>query len=314
MIQKMHIYLKSRDKPFHLTEVVSENLRKIYNYIEIIEISDRESLLSELDEIEYLVTWEFKAEWYAGAKQLKAVFTPAAGSDWADEDPSGKVPLYHGAFHGRMIAESLLSAMLYFNRLMPTLLEKQKKREWDRNFQAGTTLLCNQKVMIVGYGSIGNECAELLHHMGCTVIGVKRSGIGGVDSRGTILIGKNEMVEFLPECNHLVLVLPGGQSTNGFISRKHLDLLPEEACIYNVGRGNCISENDIIDIVESRKIRGAWLDVFEEEPLPKKSSLWNIPGILITPHASCAYREYGILYVHELKNLLRDLELVDSSM
>ena len=121
-----------------------------------------------------MLTWEFRSSWYEACPILKTIFTPAAGSDWVEEDPRGQVELVHGTFHGRVLGESLLSAILFMNHRMPDMIHNFQTRAWDRNLQQNCRLLRNQVVLIVGLGHIGSECAELLQGLGARVIGIKR--------------------------------------------------------------------------------------------------------------------------------------------
>ena len=88
----------------------------------------------------------------------------------------------------------------------------------------------------------------------------------------------------LPETDVLVMSLPDVPSTRGILSRKRIELLPQGAYIVNVGRGSAIDEDALADALDSGKLGGAALDVFQTEPLPKDSRLWNTKGLLITPH------------------------------
>jgi len=84
--------------------------------------------MARLPEAEYALVWVFKPEWYATAPRLQALFTPAAGRDWVAADPSGRVMTCYGRFHGRIMRESLLSMMLYFNRRLGKSLADQGRR------------------------------------------------------------------------------------------------------------------------------------------------------------------------------------------
>ena len=262
-----------------------------------------ESLVAGLAEAEWVVTWDFEADWYARAPGLRGVLTPAAGFDWVADDPTGRVPVHHGAFHGPMLAESLVGAMLHVNRMMPRVLANEAVRGWDRDFQADGALLGNQRAAIVGYGAIGRHCARLLRAFGMDVLGVQRSRPAGVDDVGAQLVPEADLADALSRAHHVVCLLPGVPETDRYFSR---DLLANcrGAHFYNFGRGNAVAEADLTAALDQGQLASAVLDVTEVEPLPQESGLWTDPRVLVMPHSSCIYREYRPLYVVELMELL----------
>ena len=90
----------------------------------------KSDFIEKLPEAECALVWSFKPDWYERAPTLKAVFTPAAGRDWVAADPSGRVNTFYGSLHGRIMRESLLSMMLYFNRRIRKSLVDQHHNNW----------------------------------------------------------------------------------------------------------------------------------------------------------------------------------------
>ncbi|ACM19298.1 D-isomer-specific 2-hydroxyacid dehydrogenase, NAD-dependent [Geotalea daltonii FRC-32] len=287
-------------KPRHL-----DQLRQALPHIPITVASDTKDFMERLPEAECVLVWHFKAPWYDKAPKLKMVFTPAAGHDWVDEDPSGRVKTHYGSFHGRIMRESLLSMMLYFNRRMGKSLDDQKNRVWGRLGYNDCTALFRQQVLIVGLGALGESMAELLKAFGAGVTGVKRRVEGfaaplAVDR--VIPFGRLE--EALPHADHVVLLLPGGAETDGIFTTRHFDAMKPGACLYNLGRGNCYREEDLLHALHDGPLAGAGLDVFAVEPLAPDSLLWHEPDILITPHSSAISQEYIDLFIEELLEAL----------
>jgi len=105
----------------------------------------------------------------------------------------------------------------------------------------------------------------------------------------------------------VVIVLPGGAETDGIFTARHFNAMKPGAYLYNLGRGNCYSEEDLLDALKNGPLAGAGLDVFAEEPLPPTSPLWEQPNVLITPHSSGISREYIDLFIHEWIEKLRKL-------
>ncbi|MBT0652246.1 D-2-hydroxyacid dehydrogenase [Geomobilimonas luticola] len=288
-------------KPRHL-----DQLRAALPDIPITVARDTDDFLARLPDAECVLAWRFKAEWYHNAPKLQALFTPAAGHDWVDEDPSGRVMTRYGTFHGRIMRESLLSMMLHFNQRIGTSLDDQRNRVWGRMGYSDCVALFRQQVLIVGFGALGKSVAELLKAFGAGVTGVKRS-VEGYAAPPVVdrVVPFDRLEEELPHADHVVLLLPGGRETEGIFTGRHFSAMKPGACLYNLGRGNCYREADLLQALHDGPLAGAGLDVFAAEPLPPESPLWHEPKVLITPHSSAISREYIDLFIEELLGVLR---------
>ena len=121
------------------------------------------------------------------------------------------------------------------------------------------------------------------------------------------MITFDRLEEELPCADHVVLLLPGGRATDGIFTERHFNAMKPGAFLYNLGRGNCYREEDLITALKNGTIAGAGLDVFAEEPLPADSPLWEQPNVLITPHSSAISREYIDLFIREWLETLRKI-------
>lgn len=264
--------------------------------------------LEKLPEADCALAWVFKSDWYESAPKLKVLFTPAAGHDWVAVDPAGRVRTFYGSFHGRIMRESLLSMMLYFNRHIKKSLEDQKNRIWGRLGYNECVALFSQRVLIVGFGSLGQSMAELLNAFGARIIAVKRDTSGFEDNPNVDkVVPFDRLEEELPYADHVVFVLPGGAETDGIFTSSHFNALKPGAYLYNLGRGNCYREEDLLIALKNGPLAGAGLDVFAEEPLPPTSPLWEQPNVLITPHSSAIGQEYIDLFIQEWVEILREI-------
>lgn len=262
--------------------------------------------MEKLSEAECALVWSFKPDWYERAPKLKAVYTPAAGHDWVAADPTGRVKTFYGSFHGRIMRESLLSMMLYFNRKTGKSLDDQKHKIWGRNDYSSCVALFSQHVLIIGCGALGISMAELLKAFGSTVTGVRRTLSEGLPPHIDRVVSFDCLEEVLPLADHIVLVLPGGMETEGIIARQHFDSMKPGAFLYNLGRGNCYDNDDLLYALTLGNLAGAGLDVFSEEPLPLTSPLWDLQNVLITPHSSAISQEYIDLFIQEWLEVLRE--------
>ncbi len=263
-----------------------------------------------LPQSEAVIVWYFKKEWLETAPNLKLIATPAAGADWMDL-PKGNQNLrvWFGGFHGPMIAESVAGAIFYFCKEFDLSREMQKKKKWGAiKISSKIESLYRKNVTILGFGRIGNDIARVLKPFGCRITGVKRTPCDPPEyfSEGDRVLTIDRLEEALKETDHLVMVLPGGTETDGIFRREYFKALPEHCCIYNVGRGNLYKESDLVEALREGEIAGAYLDVFETEPLPETSELWEMDNVLIQPHLSAASPHYLDLFTEEFVERLKN--------
>jgi D-2-hydroxyacid dehydrogenase (NADP+) len=299
-IKKLLINLKNPVDAFSIKPHHIDTIRAAFPETQI-KVTESNSIFRDnLAEMDCVLTWVFKQEWYANAPKLKAVFTPAAGHDWVAADQSGRVHNFYGRFHGRIMRESLLSMILYFNRNLKKSQADQDNKVWGRLGYNDCAALFNQRVLIVGFGSLGQSMAELLKAFGAGVTAVKRN-IKGFENHpyADRVITFDQLEQELPKADHVVLVLPGGSETEGLFSEKYFNAMKPGSYVYNLGRGNCYHEQDLLNALKGGRLAGAGLDVFAEEPLPSDSLLWELPNVLITPHSSAISREYIDLFIQE---------------
>ncbi len=302
---RLHVYLVADEVAFHFSADHHQLLQQLLPGWEIIKLTSEAELLQALPEIEVLDTWRFDANWYAKAPALKQIFTPAAGHDWIQQDPDGKVIISQGTFHGSMIAETMLGLMLHFNRRISAMLALQQQHQWNRNQQQSSPLLSSQTVVIIGYGSIGKFCARYLTQLGTRVYAHRRSCSSGIDpDSGAEYIPAESLNDRLAEADHVVLLLPGGEQTQGFMNRERLKSIKTGAYLYNFGRGTTLPTASLLWALTHTGIQGAGLDVTEVEPLPADSPLWDHPDVVVLPHSACIFKEYMSLHIQELRTLL----------
>jgi phosphoglycerate dehydrogenase-like enzyme len=148
--------------------------------------------------------------------------------------------------------------------------------------------------------------AELLKAFGAVITGVKRTA-AGYESNPAVdrMITFDRLEEELPHMDHVVLVLPGGAETDGIFTAQHFNVMKPGAYLYNLGRGNCYHDEDLLMALKNGPLAGAGLDVFAEEPLSLASPLWEQPNVVITPHSSAISREYIDLFIQEWLEKLR---------
>jgi len=259
--------------------------------------------IDSLPQADAIITWYFKPEWLILAPKLKLISTPAAGADWIDLPNIGSNPeVWYGGFHGPIIAESVVGAVFYFCKAFEFSREMQRVKIWERpELSKRIKSLYQARVTILGFGRIGREVGRALKSFGCQITGVKRTIDQNPDyfDTGDQLVTIDQIEEFLPDTEHLIMALPGGSETDGIFKREYFHKLSKHSYIYNVGRGNVYKEGDLVEALTNNEIAGAYLDVFGTEPLPEISPLWEMENVLIQPHISAASPQYLDLFVDE---------------
>lgn len=189
------------------------------------------------------------------------------------------------------IAEMVLAYMLMFAKGWPRLWRDQRTRNYWR-LTPGT--LAGKTVGIVGMGSIGAEVARLVRPFGCRVVGTRRSLSERVrgEADGDEVVPASELHYLLAASDYVVICAPLTADTKGMIDGRALASMRADAVLINIARGELVVESALVEALQSRRIRGAALDVFEQEPLPASSPLWDLDNVILTPHISGGTERY----------------------
>lgn len=224
------------------------------------------------------------------AKRLRWIQALGTGVDGIVDQPSlGReviVTKMHG-FHGAPVSEAALMAMLALARDLPRAVRSQGARKWDR-FPA--RLLSGKTVGILGVGAIAGTLAPMCKALGMRVLGISATvrKVDGFDA----VYEKKRLAEAVREVDFLVLLTPLTGETRGIVDVKVLGAMKPSAFLVNLARGGVVKEEDLLVALKERRIAGAALDVFSEEPLPDASPFWALPNVIITPHAGGFFDEY----------------------
>ena len=187
-----------------------------------------------------------------------------------------------GAF-GEVISEYVIGGLLALYRDFPTYFKNQRNHVWKKNEMVET--INGKTVLVLGTGDIGKTTAKKLKALGVKeIFGVRRNSKEDFVENFDEIFDVVELDSLLPKADIVVCCLPETKATIGMLNKEMLSLMKENSVLINVGRGSLIVTNDLIEILESGKIKGAVLDVFENEPLPENSKLWDKKNVIITPH------------------------------
>ncbi len=295
-------------------------LKKALPGWKIVPVENENELLEELYDADAAASWMFRQEWFNAAPVLRLLKTPAAGLDYFKVDPPPGVSFERSFFHGPFMAETAIGWLLSHSRGICRSAAHMKQEVWPRRSLAdGMRTLKGSRLTILGFGSIGRETGRLASLLGCTINGIRRKKTGEEDlpewfgEDDCLAAAEETSMEalfnrFLPESDHLLLSLPGGRGSEKLIGRKELALLPSHAGIYNLGRGNAIDQEALAAHLRKHERIEAFLDVFEDEPLPETSPLRSLPNAWLMPHISAAAPGYLDAFLDELIPACRKLE------
>ena len=236
-------------------------------------------------DVEYVLCWQPKAGLLASFPNLKLILSLAAGFDHVLQDPArpAHVPIVRiiDDTLSTMMSEYAVYAVLGFHRFMPQFQSDQSNKIWKKRWPNFTP---DTHIGVLGIGAIGSDVAYKLRGLGFQVHGWSRNSkqLEGISCHA----GKDGLFEILPQCQQIVVVLPLTSETRGIVNKETLAALPEGAFITNIGRGGHVIDEDLLAALDSGHIGGAFLDVFNQEPLPVDHSYWNHPKVIMTPHVA----------------------------
>lgn len=268
-----------------------------------------------IEEAEVVVCSSLPAELLNEAQKLKWVSFWHAGLEkkLTPELLRGNILITNASgVHGPNIAEHVLAMMLMFTRRMPFYFKAQLEGRWahsDDELPTGGNIgeLTGKTLGIIGLGRIGEALAERAKSFGMKIIAVKRDPQSRHDSGVPIdaLYSLAELPVVLEQSDHIAICLPLTAETEHLFNREMLALISPKAFLYNISRGSIIKQTALVEALEAKKIKGAGLDVFEDEPLAADSSLWHLDNVILTPHVAGFTPHYferaAKLFVADLK-------------
>jgi len=225
--------------------------------------------------------------------RLRWVQSLAAGPDsvLAAGFPDDVVITSGSGLHDRPVTEHALALVLALVRRLPAAARAQTEHRWADEIgglqplhpEGAVTTLLGARVLIWGFGAIGQTVAPLLAQLGAEVRGVARSS---GERSGFAVVAEDDLLQELGQTDVLVMILPSTPATAQALDAERLAALPAHAYVVNVGRGSTVDEPALVAALSEGRIAGAALDVTSTEPLPADSPLWDAPDLVLTPHAA----------------------------
>ncbi len=208
--------------------------------------------------------------------------------------------------HGVPIAQYVTCTTLMLAHRIPQLLEFKSSRQWPNRLALAGFSLRRRTAGILGYGSIGRECARQLSALGMRIVCLKRDPAvhedpgfnawpGTGDPEGRIpaaWFGPHQLAEMLPQCDLVLVTLPSTPTTEAMVGARELALLKPQAHLIIISRGGIVAEQALAEALSAGQIAGAAVDCFVREPLPPDHAFFDVPNLILTPHMSGVYDGY----------------------
>jgi glyoxylate/hydroxypyruvate reductase len=218
------------------------------------------------------------------APKLELIFLTSAGLDKLapfDWLPSNVTLMNNRGTHDAKVGEFSIMALIMLANQVPRMVTNQLAGRWEKLYGS---VLSGRTVTVVGLGTLGGAAARHASIFGMTVTGVRASP--APHPHCARVVGISDLDSLLPGTEFLVLALPLTDATRNIMDRRRLGLLPKDAKILNIGRGDLVDQDALCDLLDNGHLSGAVLDVFTPEPIPAGHRLWTTPNLIISPHTS----------------------------
>ena len=219
------------------------------------------------------------------APRLKWIQTTGAGIDnllpldWLPRDIA--LTNNRGA-HGSKAEDSCAMAISLLNARLPQMMESQRHHAWEPVY---STPVAGKTAVVIGFGDLGRAAGRAAKRLGARVIAITRSGRAARPADAVYPVSRIDRV--LPKAAVVIVTTPLTPETRNLLDRRRLDLLKPEAGLVNIGRSPVVDYDALREKLSEGSLAGAVLDVFQPEPLPADSPLWDTPNLVVMPHVSC---------------------------
>ena len=303
----------------------AERLATEFPQLQIARLANYDDMEREISDAEVAFIFALRPEQFQAAHELRWIHSPAAAVHQFlfPELVNSEVILTNARdVHGPVVAEHVIALIFALAKKIPEAARFQQQHVWGQEIVwcgsprpreiAGATL------GLVGFGSIGRSVAKHASALGMHVISAREHPDKTTPEFVHEVLPSSRLDELLARADYVVLAAPVTPATQHMIGRQQLAKMKPDACLINVGRGALIDESALIKALQEHKIGGAALDVFEQEPLPPDSPLWDLGRLLITPHTAGMteklWQRHYVLFSENLRRYLSDqplLALVD---
>jgi D-3-phosphoglycerate dehydrogenase len=275
-------------------------------------LDDLKKAVSDVDAVIVRSETRITADVLAAGKNIKIVGRAGVGVDNIDVAAASRQGvLVVNVPGGNTIsaAEHTLALLLALSRNIPAANDSLRRGEWNRSKFTGTELQ-GKTLGLIGLGRIGREVAKRAQSFGMKILGY--DPYASEDYAKAFNITLESLENIYKEADYLTVHVPLNETTKHMFNAKTLAKLKAGVRIINCARGGIIDEKALEEAIQSGHVRGAALDVFEEEPPAKDHPLFKLPQVIVTPHLGAATEEAQVKVAQELAETIRDFFLQGS--
>jgi phosphoglycerate dehydrogenase-like enzyme len=270
-----------------------DRLHRDFPVLNITHLSNYDRIDQEIADAEIVVAWSVRPKQFNAAKKLRWIHSPAAAIHqlmFPELIKSDVILTNAREVHGPVVAEHVMALLFALARKIPDAVRLQEKHIWGQEpmwrARPRPRELAGATLGLVGLGSIGREVAKRAAALGMRVIAVREDSKKEKPEGVEQVYSSDGLETLLRQSDYVVLAVPITASTQKLMNAERLSKMKPDACLINVGRGPLIDEVALAAALRDHQIGGAALDVFEQEPLPADSPLWDLENLLITPHTA----------------------------
>lgn len=313
---KLLIVLYHRFELWRAPQWLSGRLRQEFPQLEVVNLPSYQGIDPQIRDAEVVIGWSLRPEQLKAARQLRWIHSPAAAVHQLlfPELIDSHVLLTNGReVNGPVVAEHVIALILALAKNLHLAARFQQQRIWAQdavwNSQPRPREIAGALLGLVGLGSIGSRVASHATALGMRVIAVRENLQKPKPEGVEKVMPAAEIDVLISQSDYVALTVPLTPATRGLMNARRIAKMKPDACLINVGRGPLVDEAALIAALRDGRIGGAALDVFEQEPLPGDSPLWDLENLLVTPHtAGLSERLWDRQYKLISENLRRYLE------
>jgi phosphoglycerate dehydrogenase-like enzyme len=283
-----------------------ERLAQQFPQLEIVQRNTYDGVQDYLRESEIVFTLSLRPDQFSAARKLGWIQAPTAAVHqflFPELINSDVILTNAREVHGPVVAEHVIALIFALAKKIPQAAVLQQAHVWGQEvmWTEGVHLLeiAGSTLGLIGLGSIGRRVARMASALGMRVIAVREHVEKETPEGVSTVFAPSELDQLLAQSDFVVVAAPLVPATDGLINAARLFAMKPSAFLINVGRGPQVDELALVEALRARRIAGAALDVFDEEPLPADSPLWDLKNLLITPHTAGLteklwYRHYDL--------------------
>ena len=270
----------------------ADRLRREFPDVEVAQLNSYENVEQHIADVEILFGISIRPEQFLTARKLRWIHSQAAAVHqlmFPELVNSDVIVTNARDVHGPVVAEQVIAMIYALAKQIPAAVRFQQKHVWGQEAISKLSApreIAGATVGLIGVGSIGRNVAKHAAALGMRVVAVREHPEKGKPEHIDEVWPSSQLLHLLGQSDYVVLSAPVTAETTGIIGKEQLAAMKPHARLINVGRGPLIDEPALIDALREGKIGGAALDVFDKEPLPADSPLWDLDNLLILPHTA----------------------------